>query len=129
MVKKSHISHNQTASSRFNLEMLLGYLQSFLDAFPRLTQLDLSSNQLLSFPDDQLDGLADLHTLFLNDNHLSKLSPVALKRFTAIARLKLGGRSNIYECDCEEPTALQEWFTDQMNIRRVSSSNAVYLSS
>ncbi|VDM47195.1 unnamed protein product [Toxocara canis] len=93
--------------------------ESFLDAFPRLTQLDLSSNQLLSFPDDQLDGLADLHTLFLNDNHLSKLSPVALKRFTAIARLKLGGRSNIYECDCEEPTALQEWFTDQMNIRRV----------
>lgn len=102
------------------LNLLLECFQSFLDGFPSLTQLDLSKNQLQSFPDAQLDGVADLQLLFLNDNRLSTFSAFALKRFTAISKLKLGGSTNKYMCDCENPTPLQEWFYDETNINRVS---------
>uniref|UniRef100_F1KWW6 Chondroadherin-like protein n=1 Tax=Ascaris suum TaxID=6253 RepID=F1KWW6_ASCSU len=100
--------------------------ESFLDGFPSLTQLDLSKNQLQSFPDAQLDGVADLQLLFLNDNRLSTFSAFALKRFTAISKLKLGGSTNKYMCDCENPTPLQEWFYDETNINRVLDYEDMY---
>ncbi|VDK43422.1 unnamed protein product [Anisakis simplex] len=93
--------------------------KNFLDGFPRLRQLDLSSNHIQTFPYTQLDAVADLEKLFLSDNELTEFSEQALKRFDSIANLKFGGTTNKFKCDCTHPSALQKWLFGAKEFTRI----------
>ncbi|VDD95567.1 unnamed protein product [Enterobius vermicularis] len=96
------------------------------DNFPALQHLDLSNNFLKTFPAAKLYGVVNLQTLFIENNRITNLNMSDLKRMEFYKRLKLGGESNLYHCDCDSPSDIQIWLHDQDNRGKVSDYGNIF---
>ena len=107
---------------------MLFFLQDLIkDNFPALQHLDLSNNFLKTFPAAKLYGVVNLQTLFIENNRITNLNMSDLKRMEFYKRLKLGGESNLYHCDCDSPSDIQIWLHDQDNRGKVSPGTVCFL--
>ncbi|CAJ0930774.1 unnamed protein product, partial [Mesorhabditis belari] len=95
---------------------------SQLETFPRLSAIDLSSNDFSQMP-HLLPGITQL---YMSNNPLKELTPKDLLMFDGLRKVALGGDRTGWECDCDAPSPLQRWLRDQGNREKVKDLASIY---
>ncbi|CAB3405749.1 unnamed protein product [Caenorhabditis bovis] len=90
-----------------------------------LTHLEISSGSLTTIP-TEIRQIGTLTHLSIQSNRLQQLDHSSLSILESLKKVRIGGNSTRFACDCDSPTDLQRWLLDAKNRVRVEDIDDVY---